>query len=71
MIGDVVADHGLWFRVESGAAASSVRRAAERLGRQVELGEPRVADLAIVSAEITSNLVKHAREGTLLLRPVR
>ncbi|MET7965740.1 SpoIIE family protein phosphatase [Micromonospora sp. NPDC005305] len=71
MIGDVVADHGLWFRVENGAAASSVRRAAERLGRQVELGEPRVADLAIVTAEITSNLVKHAREGTLLLRPVR
>ncbi|MEU1689409.1 SpoIIE family protein phosphatase [Micromonospora sp. NPDC005707] len=71
MIGDVVADHGLWFRVESGAAASSVRRAAERLGRQVELGEPRVADLAIVTAEITSNLVKHAQEGTLLLRPVR
>ncbi|WP_319461943.1 SpoIIE family protein phosphatase [Micromonospora sp. RTP1Z1] len=71
MIGDVVADHGLWFRVESGGAGSGVRRAAERLGAQLGLGEHRVADLAIVAAELTSNLVKHAQEGVLLLRPVR
>ncbi|MFU8872245.1 SpoIIE family protein phosphatase [Micromonospora sp. SL4-19] len=71
MSGDVVADHGLWFRVESGGAASGIRRAAERLGRQLELSEERTADLAIVTAELTSNLVKHAQEGTLLLRPVR
>ena len=31
----------------------------------------RIADLAIVAAELTSNLVKHADEGVLLLRPVR
>ncbi|MFE9691579.1 SpoIIE family protein phosphatase [Micromonospora sp. NPDC005806] len=71
MNADVVADHGLWFRVESGGGASGVRRAAERLGRQLELSEQRVADLAIVSAELISNLVKHAQEGALLLRPVR
>ncbi|WP_200208957.1 SpoIIE family protein phosphatase [Micromonospora coerulea] len=71
MNGDVVADHGLWFRVESSSAASGVRRAAERLGAQLELGERRIADLAIVAAELTSNLVKHAQEGVLLLRPVR
>lgn len=71
MNGDVVADHGLWFRVESSGAGSGVRRAAERLGMQLELGERRVADLAIVAAELTSNLVKHAQEGVLLLRPVR
>ncbi|WNM42953.1 SpoIIE family protein phosphatase [Micromonospora halotolerans] len=71
MNADVVTDHGLWFRIESGDTASSVRRAAERLGRQLELGEQRVADLAIVAAEITSNLAKHAQQGTLLLRPVR
>ncbi|MFR9777754.1 SpoIIE family protein phosphatase [Micromonospora sp. MS34] len=68
---DVVADHGLWFRMESGGGASGVRRAAERLGQQLELGPQRVADLAIVTAELTSNLVKHAQEGSLLLRPVR
>ena len=31
----------------------------------------RVAELAIVAAELTSNLVKHAQEGVLLLRPAR
>ncbi|MBP1780309.1 anti-sigma regulatory factor (Ser/Thr protein kinase) [Micromonospora sp. HB375] len=71
MTADVVPDHGVWFRVDNGATAGGVRRAAERLGRQLELSTDRVADLAIVTAEITSNLVKHAREGTLLLRPAR
>ena len=72
MNGDVVPDHGIWFRgVETGSAASAVRRAAERLGVQLELGDGRVADLAIVTAELTSNLVKHAQEGMVLLRPVR
>ncbi|WFE61653.1 ATP-binding SpoIIE family protein phosphatase [Micromonospora sp. WMMD712] len=71
MTPDAVSDHGLWFRVESGSAASSVRRAAERLGAQLGIGDARTADLAIVAAELTSNLVKHAEDGVLLLRPVR
>jgi anti-sigma regulatory factor (Ser/Thr protein kinase) len=68
---DPVPDRGIWFRVENGSAASTVRRAAERLGVQLDLGEARTADLAIVAAELTSNLVKHAEDGVLLLRPVR
>ncbi|MFG3639262.1 SpoIIE family protein phosphatase [Micromonospora sp. NPDC047762] len=68
---DAVTDSGIWFRVEASSAASAVRRAAERLGAQVEMGGARIADLAIVAAELTSNLVKHADEGVLLLRPVR
>ncbi|WP_433687732.1 SpoIIE family protein phosphatase [Micromonospora carbonacea] len=71
MTPDAVSDHGLWFRVESGSAASAVRRAAERLGGQLGIGDARTADLAIVAAELTSNLVKHAEDGVLLLRPVR
>ncbi|KXK62912.1 transcriptional regulator [Micromonospora rosaria] len=71
MIADGVPDRGTWFRVESSSAASAVRRAAERLGAQLDLGAARTADLAIVAAELTSNLVKHADEGALLLRPVR
>ncbi|MFI9641211.1 SpoIIE family protein phosphatase [Micromonospora sp. NPDC051925] len=67
---EVVPDAGHWYRVESGSAASAVRRAAERLGGQLGLGDNRVAELAIVAAELTSNLVKHAQEGVLLLRPV-
>ncbi|SCE83506.1 SpoIIE family protein phosphatase [Micromonospora mirobrigensis] len=68
---EVVADDGLWFRIEGGNAVSGVRRAAERLGMQLELGDDHVADLAIVAAELTSNLAKHAQEGTMLVRPVR
>ncbi|WP_433389197.1 SpoIIE family protein phosphatase [Micromonospora sp. KLBMP9576] len=71
MIHDPVPDRGIWFRIESGSAASAVRRAAERLGIQLDLGDARTADLAIVAAELTSNLVKHADDGVLLLRPVR
>ncbi|SCL58454.1 Anti-sigma regulatory factor (Ser/Thr protein kinase) [Micromonospora citrea] len=71
MSGDAVPDRGIWFRVETGSAASAVRRAAERLGAQLDLGESRTGDLAIVAAELTSNLVKHAEDGVLLLRPVR
>ncbi|MER7455520.1 SpoIIE family protein phosphatase [Micromonospora sp. NPDC126480] len=71
MTGDAVTDRGSWFRVEAGSTASAVRRAAERLGTDLGLGAARIADLAIVAAELTSNLVKHADEGVLLLRPVR
>ncbi|SCL37900.1 Anti-sigma regulatory factor (Ser/Thr protein kinase) [Micromonospora pallida] len=71
MIADPVSDQGIWFRVETSSTASAVRRAAERLGEQLSLGDRRTADLAIVAAELTSNLVKHAQDGVLLLRPVR
>ncbi|MFC3503750.1 SpoIIE family protein phosphatase [Micromonospora krabiensis] len=71
MIADAVGDRGVWFRVESSSTGSTVRRAAERLAGELELGEAGTADLAIVVAELTSNLVKHAEDGMLLLRPVR
>ena len=66
-----LADEGIWFRVEETSSASAARRAAERLAVQLGLGERRTADLAIVAAELTSNLVKHAEQGILLLRPTR
>ncbi|WP_199743924.1 MULTISPECIES: SpoIIE family protein phosphatase [Micromonospora] len=66
-----VTDRGIWFRVETGSPGSALRRAAERLGEQLGLPDGRVADLAIVAAELTSNLIKHAEDGVLLLRPVR
>lgn len=65
-------DGGQWFRVEESSTASAVRRAAERLGAELGLPDRRTADLAIVAAEVASNLVKHATDGgLLLLRPVR
>jgi anti-sigma regulatory factor (Ser/Thr protein kinase) len=64
-------DEGLWFRVEAAGTASAVRRAAERLAIELGMTDPRRADLSIVAAEVASNLVKHADQGVLLLRPVR
>ena len=78
MIGDPVAvlpegllEEGAWFRVEAAATAGAARRAAERLATHLGLPEPRIADLSIVTAEVGSNLVKHADEGALLVRVVR
>ncbi|GIF26969.1 TorS-related protein [Paractinoplanes tereljensis] len=78
MIGDTVAslpegllDGGSWFRVEAAATASAARRAAERLAAELGLPENRTADLSIVTAEAAGNLVKHADQGTLLVRTVR
>lgn len=64
-------DEGVWFRVEEPSAVSAVRRTAERLGAQVGLHNSRLAALAIVAAELASNLVKHADEGRVLVRPTR
>ncbi|SCL24072.1 Anti-sigma regulatory factor (Ser/Thr protein kinase) [Micromonospora nigra] len=71
MTGDAVTDRGVWFRVDDGGTGSAARRAAERLAGQLGFDEARTADLSIVVAELTSNLVKHAQDGMLLLRPVR
>ncbi|BCJ59125.1 transcriptional regulator [Micromonospora endophytica] len=71
MTAEPVSDRGAWFRVEDGSSGSGIRRAAERLGDRLGLPAGRIADLAIVAAELTSNLIKHAVDGTLLLRPVR
>ena len=64
-------DGGAWFRVEAAATASAARRAAERLATRLGLSEKRTADLSIVTAEAAGNLVKHADQGTLLVRAVR
>jgi anti-sigma regulatory factor (Ser/Thr protein kinase) len=64
-------DAGVWFRVEAAGTASAVRRAAERLAAELAMPDRRVADLSIVAAEIAGNLVKHADQGVLLVRPVR
>lgn len=64
-------DGGVWFRVEEASSASAVRRAAERLAAALAMPEKRVADLSIVAAEAAGNLVKHADQGTILVRAVR
>jgi anti-sigma regulatory factor (Ser/Thr protein kinase) len=68
---DGLLDGGVWFRVEEAGSASGVRRAAERLATELGMSERRIADLAIVAAEAAGNLVKHADQGSLLIRAVR
>ncbi|AEV81278.1 transcriptional regulator [Actinoplanes sp. SE50] len=64
-------DEGVWFRVEAAGTAAAVRRAAERLAAELAMPERRIADLSIVAAEMAGNLVKHAHQGTILVRTVR
>lgn len=68
---DGLLEGGSWFRVEEAGSTSGVRRTAERLATELALPERRVNDLSIVVAEAATNLVKHATQGVMLLRPVR
>ncbi|MFC7241959.1 SpoIIE family protein phosphatase [Catellatospora aurea] len=60
-----------WFRLDEASAVGAVRRFAVDLAGAVDLGERKRADLAIIATELASNLVKHADDGTLLVRPIR
>ncbi|GAA4595918.1 anti-sigma regulatory factor (Ser/Thr protein kinase)/serine/threonine protein phosphatase PrpC [Actinoplanes octamycinicus] len=64
-------DEGVWFRVEAAGTAAAVRRTAERLATDLAMPEQRIAELSIVAAEAAGNLVKHALQGTILVRAVR
>lgn len=64
-------DEGVWFRVEAAGTAAAVRRTAERLATELAIPQARIAELSIVAAEAAGNLVKHAQQGTMLVRAVR
>ena len=64
-------DGGVWFRMEEAGRISAARRAAELLAGQMGLDDGRIAALGIVVTELASNLVKHADEGLILIRPAR
>ncbi|GAB2929833.1 ATP-binding protein [Micromonospora polyrhachis] len=73
---DVTGDHrltdgGVWFRMEELGRVSAARRSAELLAGQMGFDTERVGALAIVVTELASNLVKHADDGLLLIRPAR
>jgi anti-sigma regulatory factor (Ser/Thr protein kinase) len=66
-----VVDEAGWFRVDDSGAAGAVRRAAAALGSRLGLDDRRVGELAILGAELASNLHKHAEAGQVLLRSLR
>ncbi|GIG92056.1 SpoIIE family protein phosphatase [Plantactinospora endophytica] len=68
---DRLVDEGAWFQVEELGAVGTVRRAAELLAGRMGFDEARAGAVAIVAVELASNLVKHADNGLLLIRPAR
>jgi len=59
------------FRVSDPSAAGEVRRAAVALAASLGFDDTDQGNVAIVAAEITKNVVIHARAGEVLLRAAR
>jgi len=57
-----------WIRVEEPSAASGCRSAALAMAERLGFGETRAEELAVAVTEAASNLVKHASDGSLMLR---
>ena len=56
------------YRVSESTEIAAVRRAGNTLARQLGFDEVRAGQLAIVITEAATNIVKHARDGEILLR---
>ncbi len=63
-------DRGWWAITDAGTAGT-VRRAAVALADELALDEARQSELAIIAAEMVSNLHRHADDGAVHLRSVR
>jgi anti-sigma regulatory factor (Ser/Thr protein kinase) len=57
-----------WLRVEEPSAVAACRAAGIALARRLRFPEPRIDELSLAVTEAASNLHKHARQGSLLLR---
>jgi anti-sigma regulatory factor (Ser/Thr protein kinase) len=60
-----------WFRIEEPSAVGAARRAAMQLAERLGIGPGRTGEVGIAVTEACTNLVKHATDGSLLLRAVR
>ena len=60
-----------WLRVEDPSAAAACRGAALALAARLGFPGPRSDELALAVTEAASNLHKHARQGSMLLRIAR
>jgi len=60
-----------WLRVEDPSAAAACRAAALGLASRLGFPAARAGELALAVTEAASNLHKHAREGSMLLRITR
>lgn len=60
-----------WFGADDPSAAGATRRAAVALAARLGFPETRQHEIGVAVTEATTNLVRHSREGRLLLRAVR
>lgn len=60
-----------WVRVAAASAVGAARRTAGQLADRLGFAAVRVAEVELAVTEIGTNLHKHAREGTLVIRAVR
>lgn len=58
------------LRVEEASQTGEARRLAVALAQDLGFDETRAGEVAIVVTEAATNLVKHARQGELLFRPL-
>ncbi|MDF5755764.1 ATP-binding protein [Spongiactinospora sp. TRM90649] len=65
----MTAQSGTWVWAEERSAVGALRKAALDLARAAKFSEVRTEQLVIAVSEATSNLVKHAVEGVVLVRP--
>lgn len=56
--------------VEDASHVSAARHAVQRMAQGLGFDEMRTGEAAIVATEVVSNIVKHARRGTLLARAI-
>ena len=56
--------------VEDASQVGQARRAAALMADRLEFADPEAGRVALIATELASNLVKHARGGEFLLRPV-
>jgi anti-sigma regulatory factor (Ser/Thr protein kinase) len=67
----VTSEDVAWFRVEEPSASGAVRRSAMRVADEVGFDEERAGEVGIVATELSTNLVKHASAGRVVVRRVR
>lgn len=60
-----------WLRVEDASAVAACRAAAQALAGRLQFPAERAGQVALAVTEAASNLYKHAREGSLLVRVSR
>lgn len=56
--------------VDESSRVAEVRRATLAIAREEGLGEKLAADAAVISTEVATNLLKHARQGEVFLSPL-